>query len=66
MEVSDSAEDGTTDIITEIYKDEKQKPKDRLGKCLKNVATMLTIINGLPNAMEQLQQLQTFLITNLK
>lgn len=52
--------------VKEIYKDEKQKPKDRLGKCLKNVATMLTIINGLPNAMEQLQQLQTFLITNLK
>lgn len=56
------------DMLVEVQKmyREKQSPKDRLGKCLKNVATMLTIINGLPNAVEQLQQLQTFLITNLK
>lgn len=56
------------DMLVEVqtmYRDERQSPKDRLGKCLTNVATMLTIIKALPNAVEQLQKLQTFLMTHL-
>lgn len=56
------------DMLVEVqtmYRDERKSPKDRLGKCLANVAAMFTIINGVPNAVEQLQQLQTFLMTHL-
>lgn len=54
------------DNVKKEYREEKQKPKERLGKCLNFIVPMMTFANEAPGLFDNLQKLQSFIFTNLK